>query len=121
FDALEVVVFVDGIAEVTVIVGKAATFFFDGMFDKRVGDFGKLELAWRGGKADLNGLRVVLKDFVPFSPRGAMAFIDDDDIKITRRVMLQEKAGVLRVTIRGFVQCLIGRDEYPRVFLRVMR
>src|SRR5439155_7773953 len=76
-------------------------------------------IARRGGEADLNGQLVVLQNEMPVAPCGAMAFINDDDIEVTRRVVLEEELGVLAALVA--VQSLIRGDEDAGVFLRIFR
>ena len=95
-NALLVGVFVNGLAEILQVVRQQAPVFLDLFGELARLHFRQLELARRGGEADLNRLAVLLQDDEPLAPSRAMALVNDDDIEVAGRVMLEEKRRVNR-------------------------
>ncbi len=78
-------VFVNGLAEVFVIIG--GNF---GVFRRLF--FGFSQLARRGSKADVNRIGIALEHFRPPSPGGTVTLVNDDDAEGVFGIMFREKA-----------------------------
>ena len=80
-------VLVDGLAEVVAVVGGDAQVV--ALVDiKRVAG---VDVARRGGEADLHGVGVALEHFAPLAPGGAVALVDDDVAEVVLGVVLGEE------------------------------
>ena len=95
-DTLLVGVFVNGLAEVLQVVRNQAAVFLDLFSELARLDFRQLELARRSREADLNRLAVLFQDDKPLAPSRAVALVNDDDIEVAGRVMLEEERRVNR-------------------------
>ena len=80
-DALHVGVFIDGFAEIVEIVRHRGG-LLDLLFRLLVVGFGQLELARRGGQADVDGGVIGLEEFGPVAPRAAVALVYDNDVEV---------------------------------------
>ena len=99
FLGLDQRVFVDRLAEILVVVGGDLLVLGRGVLRF-------LQLARRGGEADVDGVGVALEHLRPAAPGGAVALVDDDDAEGILAVVLGEEAGeafVLVVQAEGLV------------------
>src|SRR5260370_13942887 len=75
----------------------------------------ELNLARRGGQADLHGIGIAREHLRPLAPRRAVAFVNDNVAEVVFWVIGDQEVGVRLVGVH--IQRLVGRDEDAGILL----